>query len=320
MFPPHDPYFHLIKSVAEINGCNIKLVHNQQNNIFPACRACNALNEKEIEYFLYGLKAERQNLIDSLKESYVHIDYEKRFLRTAYMLLYFPFYIEPIYYVTLPHLTKILPGNNSEIKICFIGGGPLPELLGLGKALSTVSIVKKIKCTVLDLVQHWSTERKYCTQRMLKQEYFPNCECVINHQGFNLWKEITVSSFPSNVFEESDIIISQNCINDCPKGSEKTLYKNFQIIWNKLKKGSSLIIIDLYYEGVRNLLVNLQRTEPIKSGEIIKEVEKEGPSELSRINNNALNFSFSKCKHIEDNLGQTKLYVKYYSAIFKKVN
>ncbi|MCC6254217.1 MAG: hypothetical protein IT276_04840 [Ignavibacteriaceae bacterium] len=314
MFPPHDPYFHLIKSVAEINGCKIELVHNQQNNIFPTCSACNALNQKKIEYFLYGLKVERENLMNSLSESYVHIDYEKRFLRTAYMLLYFPFYIEPIYYVMYPHIKELVPLNDSEIKVCFIGGGPSPELLGVGKAVSTIDYIKKINCSVLDLVKHWGTERKYCTQRMLKEDYFPNGECIIKHQDFDLWSKI--SNLP-NFIKEANIIISQNCLNDCPQGRESTVFDNFLLIWDNMKVNSSLILLDLNYPNIFSLLSNIKEFILKKKGHVLQDLMKR---EIIRNNSNAADFSFKKCNHIEELLGKSKPHVKFYSLILRKIS
>lgn len=314
MFPQHDPYFHLIQAVAEVNGCKIKLEHQQQQCDFQVCHTCSALDETILQYFLAGLKTEKQNLIESLKESYVHIDYEKRFLRTAYMLLYFPFYIEPIYCVVIPHLTQILPKNKSEIKICFIGGGPLPELLGLGKALSTVKSVKKINCTVLDLVPHWRIERKHYTQKMMERDYFPIGECIIRQEKFNLWDEILIVP---DIIKEADIIISQNCLNDCEQGKDEIVYNNFRVIWNNMKKGASLILIDLKYAHVEKLLSRIDQMCLVNHGEVLQELKY---GEINRNNFADNDFSFKKCTHIEENLGQSKLYVKYYSTICKKVN
>lgn len=313
MFPTHDPYFHLIKSVAEINGCKIDLIKNNQTTKTDSlCKGCISSDIQKLQYYLTGLKSERKDLISKLKDSYVDIMYKDRYVRAAYMLLYFPFYIEPIYYVTQTHINKLVNPDTSKIKICFIGGGPLPELLGLGKAISTIKSIKKINCTVLDIVPHWVTERDCCTKLMLKKEYFPG-ECNISHEKFDLWSEALVIP---DIISEADIVVSQNCINDCPKGKEDILNKNFQSIWSDLKSESSLIIIDLCYQSVRNLLTKLQSLVRKTNGKVIQDIEFD---ELSRNNNSALNFSFSECEHIVSNLGQPKRYTKYHSVIYQKL-
>lgn len=168
----HDPYYKLLKTVAEINGCQLDLIINRNySTANEICRACNSNNSKNIQYFLAGLKLQVKELRSLLKGAFTNIDYSDRFTRTAYMLAYFPFYIEPIYYVTKSHINKLIGANTSEINICFIGGGPLPELLGLSKSISAKNNVSILNCSILDAFPYWITEREYCTKSLL-EDYF----------------------------------------------------------------------------------------------------------------------------------------------------
>jgi len=314
MFPAHDPYFHLIKSVANINGCKLSLIRDNQNfSTHSICDKCNSSDQKSLQYFLTGLILEKQDLINRMGDSYVNVMYEDRYIRAAYMLLYFPFYIEPIYYVIKPYFRNIVKPNVSELKVCFIGGGPLPELLGLGKVISTINFIKKINCTVLDIFPHWTTERVCCTKPMLDEDYFGG-ECIIHHEKFDLWNE---NMIVPDIIREADLVISQNCINDCPREAENILNNNFRRIWKNLKTGSSLVVIDLYYSSVKNLLLNLQGIVEMEKDKVVQNVKH---SEIIRNNPNGLDFSFKKCNHIEELLGQSKPHVKFYNVIFRKSN
>ena len=148
---------------------------------------------------------------------------------------------------------------------------------------------------------------------MLNADYFPNGKCIIKHQDFDLWSEIEVS----NVIKESDVIISQNCLNDCPRGREMTVVNNFQLIWNDMKVNSSLIFVDLYYSNVLSLLSNIKTIIIKKKGQVLQDLKYR---EIIRNNSNGADFSFKKCNYIEYLLGTSRPHVKFYSLILRKTS
>lgn len=310
MFPAHDPYFLLIQSIAEINGCKLELIFDQNhltgNEI---CRACNPDNSKNIQYFLAGLKLQVKELRSLLKGTFANIDYSDRFTRTAYMLAYFPFYIEPIYNVTKSHINKLIEANTSEINICFIGGGPLPELLGLSKSISAKNSVSILNCSILDAFPYWITEREYCTKALLK-DYFKG-EVGIVSLTFNLWSNNL--KIPKEI-HDADIVVAQNCINDCPKDKLSIMKNNFQMIWNNMKKSSSIIIIDLNYNTISDLLKDLKKYFSQNRGVIVQDIfwDERRPN-------------IPKCQHLEELLFEqtdgllARRTVKYYSFIVRKI-
>ncbi|NCS87435.1 MAG: hypothetical protein AUK34_04030 [Ignavibacteria bacterium CG2_30_36_16] len=306
----HDPYYKLLKTVAEINGCQLDLIIDQNHSTTgEICRACNSNNSKNIQYFLAGLKLQVKELRSLLKGAFANIDYSDRFTRTAYMLAYFPFYIEPIYYVTKSHINKLIEANTSEINICFIGGGPLPELLGLSKSISAKNNVSILNCSILDAFPYWITEREYCTKSLL-EDYFKG-EVGIDSLTFNLWSNNL--KIPKEI-HNADLVVAQNCINDCPKDKFSIMKNNFQIIWNNMKKNSSIIILDLNYNTISDLLKNLKKYFSQSGGEIVQDISR-GEKRPS----------IPKCQHLEELLFEqtdgllARRVVKYYSLIVKKI-
>ncbi len=308
----HDPYHKLLKTVAEINGCQLDFVFDPKMKMTTnaICRCCNSNGSKDIQYFLAGLKLQVKELRSLLRGAFANIDYSDRFTRTAYMLAYFPFYIEPIYYVTKPYINKLLETCSSEINICFIGGGPLPELLGLSKSISSTNSVKKLNCNVLDEFDYWVTEREYCT-KVLLSDYYKE-DIIINSFKFNLWSDKL--SIPSAI-GNSDLIVAQNCINDCPQNKFKTMKNNFQQIWKNIKKGSSIIILDLNYVTISELLKDLKEFFSKNGGVVILDISKDEKRP-----------DIPKCQHLEELLFEqvdglmARRSVKYYSLIVKKVS
>lgn len=306
----HDPYFKLLKTVAEINGCQLDLIINQNHSTTSEiCRACDSNNSKYIQYFLAGLKLQVKELRSLLKGAFANIDYSDRFTRAAYMLAYFPFYIEPIYYVTQSHINKLIEANTSEINICFIGGGPLPELLGLSKSISAKNNVSKLNCSILDAFPYWITEREYCTKSLL-EDYFKG-EVGMDSLTFNLWSNNL--KIPKEI-HNADLVVAQNCINDCPQNKFQTMKKNFQQIWKNMKKGSSIIILDLNYVTINELLKDLKVYFCKNGGIVIQDIIKDEKRP-----------NIPKCQHLEELLFEqvdgliARRSVKYYSLIVKKI-
>lgn len=306
----HDPYFKLLKTVAEINGCQLDLIINQNHSTTSEiCRACDSNNSKYIQYFLAGLKLQVKELRSLLRGAFANVNYSDRFTRAAYMLAYFPFYIEPIYYVTKSHIDKLIETNTSEINICFIGGGPLPELLGLSKSISAKNNVSILNCSILDAFPYWITEREYCTKSLLK-DYFKG-EVRMDSLNFNLWSDDL--EIPKEI-RNADLVVAQNCINDCPEDKFFTMKKNFQVIWNNMKKSSSIIILDLNYTTISDLLKDLKKYFSQNGGEIIQDIfwDEKRPN-------------IPKCQHLEEFLFEqtdgllARRVVKYYSLIVKKI-
>lgn len=306
----HDPYYKLLKTIAEINGCHLDLIINQNHSTTnEICRACNSNNYKNIQYFLAGLKLQVQELRSLLRNAFANVDYSDRFIRAAYMLTYFPFYIDPIYYVTKSHINELIEDNTPEIKIYFIGGGPLPELLGLSKSISTKKNVSILNCSILDAFPHWNTEREYCTKSLL-EDYFKG-KVDLYHRDFDLWNNNLI--VPTEI-NNADLIVAQNCINDCPKDKFAIMKNNFQIIWNNMKENSSIIILDLNYYTINDLLNDLKIYFCQNRGKIVQDIY-----------NDEIRPDIPKCQHLEELLFEqvdglmARRTVRYYSLIVKKI-
>lgn len=78
-------------------------------------------------------------------------------MRTAYMLAYYPFYIETIHRV----LDRINAVDLAEMffkqmEVCFYGAGPAPEMLGFVSYLKLHQPqVEKLQVFLFDAARHW---------------------------------------------------------------------------------------------------------------------------------------------------------------------
>ena len=82
------------------------------------------------------------------------IDYNNSFLQNAYMLLYFPLYIE-----TIAHIGSRIPSSIIDEtlidnpNICIYGGGAIPEYFGFLNLINSRFQGIRLKCHIFDSVR-----------------------------------------------------------------------------------------------------------------------------------------------------------------------
>lgn len=282
----------LLERVSDLLGSRIYFEQINDPEKLGICKVCEYENQN-IDNILAGLKDKVVDIWQAYRNYHVQVNYTDRYIRAAYMLSYFPYYINPIYYV----LNKQnIPNIKGELNVGFLGGGALPELVGLSKYVALHrKRVKNINATVFDFTNHWDTERRLITEPLVKNYYKGNY--TIDAIKTNLWdKEFIVH----NSIEKLDIIILQNTINEATD-EELEIFKNNLIeIWNKLSRGTDFIIIDLKYTEIFNFINDF--TKSINNKKILIELNEE-----------LIDSSLPKCYFIQE-----KLFDKKESGLFPR--
>lgn len=141
------------------------------------------------------------------------IDYNSADCQTAYMLYYFPNYIETIYHSLIPIEMSAINGSFREnMKICIMGGGPAPELYGF------LAYLKERFPKIMNVEGHffdknnWENWRQFCFDNFI-EEYW-GCDKSINYWPYfcdlcKLHESHEIENFP--IIKEADLLIIQNC-------------------------------------------------------------------------------------------------------------
>jgi len=300
------PYIILLEGVSELLQANIDVVKEGTPDFIEQCSTAS----NNIDIFLAGLKDEVKKLWKAYRDYPVSIDYSKRYVRAAYMLSYFPYYIEPIYKI-LNNINddKILFSSKSKINVGFLGGGALPELVGLAKYIShSKNEIQKINAVVFDITPHWISERESCTMALI-DEYF-NLELNVKSITVNLWNE---SFLIDDSIKRLDLIVLQNSINEASEDGKQIFKDNLFKIWNEISNGTIFVIIDLNYPAVSNFISNFINS--LKEKRIVK-----------RMSNDSIESGLPKCNFIQEKLfdfNESGLYPrsgtrKYLTVILQK--
>ncbi|MBP2641116.1 MAG: hypothetical protein H6Q66_2067 [Firmicutes bacterium] len=216
-----------------------------------------------------------RELVRSLRQDYSQnvprTDYENDNAK-AYMLAYFPYYVETLYHL-LEELAELksLPilREDNIMNIVILGGGPMPELLGIASHVKKrYPRVEKLKVSVFDINDNvWKKYRHGCTVKLL--EKYGNIKMMLSeHHCDFLSCEICQEKVCKQVLGEADLVVMQNCISDIigerdRRGSKASF--SFAEIFKSLRFGALFLLCDLDYsktnEALRECVSIVEGTE-----------------------------------------------------------
>lgn len=176
-----------------------------------------------------------RNAVGNLRESYCKpfcdTDYGDDENRKAYMIAYYPYYIEPARYVVKNFVApKILP--REIIKADFFASGPCPELLG------TVAALKKTERCIQVNVQTYDPQ----------PGWFPYQQTT-----FKLAEKFLKISAPAVILAHAegriatDIFFLQNYLSHMPCQNTDKFLKDFSAVAARTNSKTFFVFVDLNY-------------------------------------------------------------------------
>ncbi len=228
----HDPLRHIINNIGLVESCN----PIDKALVMHCSSKVNELKN------LYRINWQEQ------------IEYNSADCQTAYMIYYFPNYIETMYHTLIKVETNAINGSFKEnMKICIMGGGPAPELYGfLAYLKENFPGIKKIESHFFDK-NNWENWRQFCFDNFI-EEYWGSGKIVYyKHHICDLCKlheTYEIESLP--IIKEADLLIIQNCGLDIYTslhdiGKYRQVFNN---LIQAMKPGSIIVIIDVVVYNV----------------------------------------------------------------------
>lgn len=217
-----------------------------------------------------------QEAIKDLRKSYQSntpkTSYEREVLRKAYMLAYYPNYMEVAKIMTELILKDRGVNNQKRLSLAYFAAGPGPEILGSVTRLMEHKVADHIQTFCLDIEEEWEDER-IITQHLIEEKSGVKGYHIQNVAPCDLswdceeacmgWERCKVT-----LFKEVDIYFMNNCINHLGHSEETItlLQKKIECI----KPGAYFVITDLKYGSVCTVLDELSKRLK-QSGEIISQ-------------------------------------------------
>jgi hypothetical protein len=242
----HDPYTPIIESLRYLNCCETE------------------------EQFFERLRKTRPIMRD-LRKAYkccpCQVDYSSENTRAAYMLGYYPYYIE-IIYTELSKLTREnFPPNwgNDSISACFLGGGPCPEIVGWLAYLSDhFPNIRLANAFVFDKYnESWKVCREI-TGKMVTPNYWDGIINIIPVPYDILDIDTLGTEEAIEAIRISNFFVMQNCLNDQP-GSNTSFLNSDKIIKSLMSiveiapTDSLFLLADLQFSRAQKLMKLLEQ-------------------------------------------------------------
>ena len=187
--------------------------------------------------------------------------------RQAYMLAYYPYYIQPamkIFSEIILKEPKIAAAN--ELNLSFMAGGPCSEAIGVTEALQRNGKKCPVNITILDRELGWKDQHSL-TQHLC-QYYQPEAN-ITGFIGCNILQSCqtcpNAEQCRSKVFDTTNVYFPQNYLSHLPYRDIGLFLERFAEKIRLAKPGSVFAIIDLNYLQSRTVLQKLLETQlPVK--------------------------------------------------------
>lgn len=247
----HDPYSPILEALRQLNCCDTD------------------------ERLLERLSLTRpvvKHLRRAYRECPCHVDYSSENTRAAYLLAYYPYYIEIVYTELSKLQVELLPSswNGETITACFFGGGPCPEVVGWLTYLSEhCQNIKSVTIYILDkYAESWSVCREI-TQTFVLPSYW-NGRIEIRAVNCDLADcDALIAPLTCEAIATSNFFVMQNWLNDQPGTSVsfdnfESIQRNIMSMVENAPNDSLFIFADLNFPRVHHLFRSIEQSVQIK--------------------------------------------------------
>lgn len=248
---PHDPYSPILEALRVINCCDTD------------------------DRLLERLRLSRP-IVRDLRAAYsecpCHVDYSSEHTRAAYLLAYYPFYIEIIHTELSKLPEEFLPAswNNESLTACFWGGGPCPEVVGWLAYLSEhCPNIQSVIVYIFDkYAESWNICSEITRSFVLPSYWDGNLE--IHAIPCDLLDLDALSNpLAREAITTSNFFVMQNWLNDQPGTSTsfdncESIIQNIMTMVENAPDDSLFLFADLNFTRVRNLYRVIERQVQIR--------------------------------------------------------
>ena len=195
------------------------------------------------EAYLQSLQPCVKNLRQGYKRSCVKVDYSHQSVQAAYLIAYYPQYVEMTLAILKSISSELKFGN--EVQACFFGAGPCPEVAGLVQFLAEHSSnTTKLNAKIYDIASDtWKISREVTTNYILPELWNGTVELHANK--FDLCSKNCFLTIEKQI-KNSQVFIFQNCLNELYE--MPNVKDNMDLLLQKIPHGSLVVVADLNYD------------------------------------------------------------------------
>jgi hypothetical protein len=182
------------------------------------------------------------------------LPYHDPHFRAAYLLAYFPYYIEPIFHELQSAEIPDSLFDGGRLNVALFGGGPCPELLGLAAWLRQRSpLLESLDAVVFDRELGWRPIQEGLIPGMLDDYRSITTRITLTSHGCDVVECRTRDC--SCCVADRDLILSQNFLTEL-YGKRHLALQTFERII-RTSRCRYLVFVENRYEAVREFMDQL---------------------------------------------------------------
>ena len=268
--------------------------------------------------YLKSLQEDVRNIRRAYNNYPVRFDYTNEKIQAGYLITYVPHYTDLLHYVLTKTGNKI--ANENIEKLLLIGSGPCPEIIGFLRYLNenASKVIENLKVSIFDIaIDEWKWSRDIVFSEVVPN--YPIVKNITRNEGkVDISKIFTYT--PNNL---NTIVVFQNCLNEISAETHQIFKENANDIVTKLNNGSYLIMIDLYFQQVHELMIAVETDIAAKQNCKVIRSAKESAIEhrTSQINEPIIiteNLLIDKFGHPNPNYLLPKRKIKFIYSLIQK--
>jgi len=235
--------------------------HNPFEYILDELCNCNDIETEEaLRASLKKSKEPVKELRNAYNKSPSNVDFSNEHFRAAYLLAYYPYYIDRMYKIlnAIPEQKRNNIFANKKIRGCFFGAGPAPEVIGWINYLQChYPNVKNAVAYIFDKNIHYWSKGLEITRYHLAPNYWDGILTLCQREVDLLQLCDSLDENLLQAIRKSNLFVMQNCINDLLHDNN-SLCEGILEIFKQTEPGSLFIISDLNLYQVRNTVIKLK--------------------------------------------------------------
>jgi len=216
-------------------------------------------SEQDKKEFLSSLKPYVTQLRTSFRNKQIKVDYRDKNVQSAYLIAYYPSYVEMTYEVLTRHGIAALPSKDKTLNVCLFGAGAAPEAIALLSFINQNALdIDEVNIYAYDIfASTW-----YFSLDLAKKFIIPHfCESK-EIQLIALDLDICKPSVFNTILEQIqsfNLFVFQNCLNEL--NDSNTAIENIQYLAKNINPESRIIIADLSgHQVVRDIKSKIEQS------------------------------------------------------------
>ena len=203
-------------------------------------------SEEDKKLFLSSLKPYVTQLRTRFKNKQVKVDYRDKNVQAAYLIAYYPSYVEMTHEILNRHKRdeiKVLPSKNRTLNVCLFGAGAAPEAIALLNFINQNNLdIEQVNIYAYDIfASTWNFSldlaRKFIIPDFCQSKRVQLISLTLDLCQYSVFEGILQQ------IQNSDLFVFQNCLNEL--NNINAAIENIKYLANNMNQESRLIIADL---------------------------------------------------------------------------